>query len=244
MKKFAFLLCFLITLSCSKDKNDALIPPDKFKEILVDLHIVDGYYMMNYSRIINHNDSVNFYNAIIQKHGYSRATFDSTLKYYTHESKVFDKLYDNVVTELNKLQQEISLLQQYEADSSRNLYKKKQQWNLPKDGPREMIPFKVAIKDSGLYSIVLRLKVFDDDESENLRLTAYFWNDSLKKGQIIKYFPTIQYKKTNRLVVLSTYERVSSPKATHIKGYILNHDNKDLNFKKHVEITSIIVAKE
>jgi hypothetical protein len=238
------LLAISGIVSCKKDPNSKfLIPKDKFRDILVDIHMADGYYMLNYNNLLRHNDTVNYYNDILKQYGYKRAYFDSTFKYYSAQTKKFEELYDDVITELNKRQQEMYLLQQYETDSARNLFKKKTRWNLPKDGAREMIPFQIAIKDTGLYSIVVQLRVYNDDQAENPHLTAYFWYKDKTKNGHIDYFPGIAYKNTNRLVVLNSNKRNRNKKVTHIKGWILNHDNINQNFKKHVEVRSIIITK-
>ncbi|HEY4786625.1 MAG TPA: DUF4296 domain-containing protein [Bacteroidales bacterium] len=244
MKNFVLLLAAVAGLwSCKPDpQSKYLIPRKQFIEVLTDIYLVDGYYMINYNAFTRHKDTTNFYNDILKRHGYTKANFDSTLKYYSQRTKKFDAVYDEVITNLNKLQQEVYQLQLY-SDTSRNLFKKKEVWHLPKDGEREMIPFKIAIKDTGLYTIVVQLRLYSDDQAEDPHLTAYFWYDDGTKNGHIEYFPFIKYKPTDRLVVLSTKKRNRNKKVTHIKGWILNHDNIDQHFKKHVDVQAIIVAK-
>jgi hypothetical protein len=245
MRKALFIFwLFLTIVSCKNEGRKNLIPRGKFKDVMVDIYMADGYYMLKYNDLPKQNDTSNYYNDVLKQYGYTRANFDSTLKYYSSRIKELDEIYDDVLTELNKRQQEAYLLQQYDTDSTRNLYKKKKIWSLPKDGPREMIPFKVAIKDTGLYTIVVQLRVYNDDHAKNLRLTSFFWSKDGTKSGRREYFPTITYKKTRRLVVLSTSKHISGKKkATHIQGWILNHDNTDTRFKKHVEVKSIIIVK-
>lgn len=237
------LLLFVGFASCKRDPYAKyLIPRDTFREILTDIYLADGYYMMNSGNLANRIESHDFYNKIIKEYGYSKANFDSTLRYYSKNSKKLEPLFDEVITQLNKLQQQTYSLQQY-SDSTRNLFKKKTKWNLPKDGRREMIPFKIAIKDTGAYTIIVQLKVFDDDQTDNLHLTAYFWYADGTKNGHIEYFPSIAYKKTKRMIVVSTTKRNHNKKVTHLKGWILNHDNMDTTFKKHVEVRSIIITR-
>jgi len=237
------LLVFTSIVSCKRNSSSKyIIPKDEFRDILTDVYMVDGYYMMNSGNLVHHTSKNNFYNSVLKGYGYTLANFDSTLKYYTQNSKKFEPLYDEVITNLNKLQQEVYQLQQY-SDTTRNLFKKKTSWNLPKDGTKEMIPFKIAIKDTGLYTIILQLKVFDDDQAKDPHLTAYFWYDDGTKNGHIEYFPSILYKKTKRLVVVNTHKRNRNKKVTHIKGWVLNHNNPELDFKKHVDVRSIIVAR-
>ena len=244
MKNIVILL-FIVAGLISCKPNPAskyIIPRQKFVEILTDIYMVDGYYMMNYNYLTKHKDTTNYYNDVLKQYGYTKASFDSTLKFYSARTKRFETIYDDVITNLNKLQQEVYQLQQF-ADTSRNLFKKKEIWSLPKDGAREMIPFKIAIKDTGLYTIVVQLRLFNDDQAKNPHLTAYFGYDDGTKNGHIEYFPSIQYKPTKRLVVLSTQRRNRNKKVTYIKGWVLNHDNIDPHFKKHVEVRAIIVAK-
>lgn len=244
MRNVVLLLCIVAGLvSCHQNHHSkSIIPPDKFRDILTDIYMVDGYYMLNSGNLSQHNLSNNYYNSVLKGYGYTTEDFDTTLKYYTNHSKKFEPLMDDVITQLNKQQQATFMLQQY-SDTSRNLFKKKTQWSLPKDGPREMVPFKIAIKDTGLYTIIVQLKVFGDDQSLDPHLTAYFWyNDGTKNGHI-DYIPFILYKKTERFVVLTTSKRNHNKKVTHIKGWVLNHNNVDQHFRKHIEVKSIIIAK-
>jgi hypothetical protein len=244
MKNVVLLLLVITGITSCKPSTDLKpqIPREIFVEILTDIHLADGYYMMRANIPSSHIQNNSLYTNIIKEHGYTRANFDSTLKYYTLNPKKFENIYDDVITQLNKLQQQVFLLQQY-SDTTRNFYKKKSTWHLPKDGQREMIPFKVAVKDTGLYTIIVQLRIFDDDQSKDPHLTAYFWFDDGSKNGHIEYFPFIVYQKTKRMVVLSTKKRFRNKKITHIKGWVLNHDNKELNFTKHAEVKSIIVAR-
>lgn len=243
MRNVALLLLLFVALSsCKKHQSKQIIPKDKFSTILTDIYMVDGYYMLKSNRMYQHDPNSDLYKSVLKRYGYTTEDFDTTMKYYVSQKKAFDPIVDKVITNLNKIQQEVYLLQQY-ADTSRNLFKQKTQWSLPKDGPREMIPFKIAIKDTGMYSIVVQLKVFNDDQSKDPHLTAYFWyDDGTKKGHI-DYIPFIVYKKTDNFVVLSTKKRNRNKKVTHIKGWILNHNNDEISFKKHIEVKSIIIAK-
>jgi len=244
--KNIFILLLAITglLSCKTDrKSKIIIPGDKLKEILTDIYTVDGYYMMKYNDLARQHDTASYYTEVFKEYGYTKANFDSTMKYYSTRTKKFEAIYDDVITNLNKLQHQIFMLEQY-ADTNRNLFKKKEIWNLPKDDAREMVPFKIAIKDTGLYTIILQLKFWNDDQSIDPHLTAYFWyDDGTKKGHI-DYFPVIQYHPTKRLVVLNTQKITLHLKGTFIKGWVLNHNNIDQHFKKHVEVKAIIIAKK
>ena len=244
MKNVILLLLFVFVISSCKREPylKFVIPKKDFREILTDIYMVDGYYNINTYNTTSHTQNKNFYTSILKEYGYTMANFDSTLKYYINNTKKFETLYDDVITNLNKLQQENYTLQQY-SDTSRNLFKKKTVWDLPKDGTKEMIPFKIAIKDTGMYTIIVKLKVYEDDQAKDPHLTAYFWYADGTKNGHIDYFPFIVYKKSKRFLVLTTNQRNRNKKVTHIKGWVLNHDNEDISFKKHVDVRAIVVTK-
>jgi hypothetical protein len=237
----SLLLCFA---SCKKaSEADYLIPRDTFKKILIDFHQVDGYYSMNYGKFNYHNDTLNFYNQVLAEYGYNRARFDSTYSYYTKHTKKFDEIYEEIITELQKMEQESYLLRSFEIDTARNLYKGKKRWLLPREGITQKIPFSIAIKDSGKYSITVQLRLLPLDNAKNPRLTAYFWyNDNTKDG-FRDYFPKLAYKKTQWFTVYTTSKDRPNKKFTHIKGWILDYDDKHKNSYRFVDLKTIIVAR-
>ena len=89
-----------------KTKTDYLIPRDKFKEVLVDIHLIDGFYTPNYTKFSFQKDTANFYTDVLKEYGYNLAQFDSTYRYYTRNLKQFDLLYEEVITDLNKMQEQ------------------------------------------------------------------------------------------------------------------------------------------
>jgi hypothetical protein len=243
MKKLMFVL-FLLTslLSCKDKKAGNIIPRDVFVDMLVDIHLADADYSMNSSKFKFHTDSANFYNDIFVKYGYDRASFDTTARYYSRHLKEFDDLYDDVVTDLNKMDQEVMQMRPYETVPSSNLYKGRRQWSLPKDGPTRMIPFSVRIKDTATYYVSVQLKLLPKDETKKPRLTVFFWyNDGSKEGYRDK-FSEVAYKKTSRSVVYTTSLKLKNKKVTHIKGFILDDDNADNKHPKYVEIKNIVVS--
>jgi hypothetical protein len=179
----------------------------------------------------------------LARYGYIRACFDSTFAYYTQRPKKFDDIYDEVITELQKLEQENYMLHSFEIDSTRNLYKGRKRWQLPREGITQKIPFSIPIKDSGIYTIRVQLKLLPLDHAMNPRLTAYFWyNDSTKDG-FRDYFPEVAYEKTGKFTVYTTSKARPNKKVKYIKGWFLNYDDKNNISYRFVEVKTIIVAR-
>ena len=236
------LVFTLIFFGCIKNNKNALIPKNTFKNILIEVHLADGIYMQNYMKYLFHNDSVNFYNDIFRLHGYTKAQFDSTLKWYTYHPKQFEAIYTDVIDELNKLEQQNIRLRNLEADASLSIFKSKKTWIFPKDGQNEKIPFNIKIKDSATYTIYVLAQVFPDDQTPKPQITAYYWtNNGTKEGKR-NYFPEVYYNKSRRYVLYSTNLTMPNKKITHLKGYILNYNEKKKSFKKHIEIKGIYIT--
>jgi hypothetical protein len=234
-------IIFGLLFSSCNTKENLIIPKNTFKNILIEVHLADGIYMHNYSKYLFHSDSINFYNDIFKLHGYSKTQFDSTLKWYTNHPKQFEAIYNDVVNELNKLEQQYIRLRNLEEDTSLNVYKGKKTWIFPKDGVSEKIPFNIRIKDSATYTVYVLAKVFSDDKTPKPRITAYYWtNNGTKEGKR-DYFPEATYQKSSRYVLYSTNLTMPNKKITHLKGYILDFEEKK-SFNKHIEIKAIYIT--
>jgi len=239
-----FISISILLLACQKkSQSDFIIPREKFKDILVDIHLIDGFYLANYNAFSFQNDSSNFYTDILKEYGCNLKQFDSTYRYYTHDLKKFDVLYEEVITELNKMQQQSYRLLEMGSDSLRNLYRGKKAWKFPKDGSLQKIPFDIKLKDSANYKITVFLKVFADDQTEDPKLTAYFSYDNGTKEGGKDYFTETAYKVSRRFVVYTFSKNTPNKKVKKLRGFILDHNNKTKSFKKHIEVKGIYISK-
>lgn len=300
IKRIVIFLLALLVVSCNFSKEKNLIPRDKFVSILTDMHLAEGYYATHGRETKNHNDSTfNFYNTIFKNYGYTRADFDTTLKYYTVHSQEFDLLYEDVVTELNKTEQENYQIQP-QVQFAQNIWSGKNSWYLPQEGKLKKIPINLKLRGKGKYIVSFTCKTFTDDESQNPRLTLYFENDGNKtsktdtltfisktlsndtlinpwltsyfayvraetanndsfcytcrpsnnnksKHGLILYltynkteiaerdtFKTVIYNKDSRTMLISVSKSLENNYYTHLRGFLLDNDNKPESGSKHV----------
>lgn len=243
MKKY-LILCFFVFffLSCgNKNDNGIYIPREKFIAILTDIHLADAYYASHYQLSKLHNDSVNFYNTVLEKYGYTKAQFDTTLKYYAVRTQEFDLLYEEVVTALNKTEQENYQLRPMDSELAKKLWTGKNSWYLPKEGSRKKVPINLKIKGKGKYVISFTYKMFHDDKSLNPRLTLYFAADS---GSVEKKdsLSIVEYKKDARTSIVALTKELRDSSYTHLRGFLLDHDEKSGKWKKHVIIEGLNVS--
>lgn len=103
------ILSLLLVYSCVQKNKEYIIPHDDMISIVTELHIANAMYTLPdiVEEDLSVYDSVQYYNEILKKHGYSREQLDSTFLYYTENLKEFKDLYNNVETRLNDIKKEL-----------------------------------------------------------------------------------------------------------------------------------------
>lgn len=110
MKKLIILVLVGIAMSCSNRSRvpDYVIPKDQMVNIIVDMHLLDGLLSV---RPIQHKmielDTLNQYDALLQKYGYTRNDFDTSLFYYGKKIDLYDDIYEEVLNKLTFIEAEI-----------------------------------------------------------------------------------------------------------------------------------------
>ncbi len=128
MKYFLSLFCCVIFLfGCDKPKPIPayVLPQNRMKTVLVDLHIADGYL-----NTLAPGDSINFaaatrYNYIFKKHKITNNQFQKSFRYYSTNPELFDQLYTKVQDSLKILQKNIQKQVDKEAKAAEKKLKAK-----------------------------------------------------------------------------------------------------------------------
>lgn len=241
MKKYIIVcLSALIIFSCKGKKDEVYIPEKIFVSILADMHLADAYYASHYEDRKTHSDSINFYNVILKNYGYTKAQFDTTLKFYSIHSDKFDILYEDVVTRLSKTEQDIYKNRSGDSELNSNIWYGKNSWYLPEEGAQKKIPISLKLKGKGRYTISFTYKVYHDDQSKNPRLNLYFAADSGSNSKR-DTLQTILYEKDARTGIANITKELKDSTLTHLKGYLLDHDAKKGDWQKHVTIEGLKV---
>jgi hypothetical protein len=101
------VFCFVLH-ACIDSKKKYVIPEKELVDVLVDLHLADG--MTEYTNVAGFTDyyldSASLYTAIFNKHGVTRAEFDSTLSYYSTRTERFQKIYEKAALKIRLMEQE------------------------------------------------------------------------------------------------------------------------------------------
>jgi hypothetical protein len=106
LRTIIFIILFLSTSFCSRDplkfRKSQTIPEKKLITILAEMHLMDAmtnHYEFYYR--FDPKDTIDINGAILEKYGYSRAEFDSSIVNYTKRPDLYESLYNDVLMKLN-----------------------------------------------------------------------------------------------------------------------------------------------
>jgi hypothetical protein len=248
MMRFTLLILILFSLlagSCSTRKNKVdnknLIPEKELVSILTDAFIADGLLTLpKIHYLYSSLDSLSAYIQIIERHGYTKAAMDKTLKYYfIKKPKQLIVIYDQVLGVLSEMEsryeREGVLLQ----SSISNIWKGKEFFCFPDIKGADSTRFSIPIKKPGYYTLTFSATVFPDDQSVNPQITAYTCNlDSLATGKRI-YAKTINYLKDGRPHIYTLVFKVPEKTQLLLRGWLYNFCNNPDNSEKHAIFENI-----
>jgi len=90
--------------------QDGIIHRDTMVVVLADVEIAESALreMQNVGKETGELKEA-YYHSIFRKHGISKEQFDSSLLYYRKDPSVMDKIYEDVITRLSKMESEVKL---------------------------------------------------------------------------------------------------------------------------------------
>lgn len=242
---FILILFSLIEGACSRrtDKLDHsyMIPEKELVSILTDIYISDGLLTLpKIHDMYSSLDSVTAYIQVIEKHGYSKATWDKTLKYYfIRKPKTLINIYDKVLgilSERESLEEKAVLVEQARIS---NLWKGKDLYYYPELSTTDSTRFDLNLTVAGTFALEFTTTLFPDDQSLNTRLNAYTCNaDSLETGKK-KYVRAINYIKDGRPHTYRIVISVPEKSKLQFRGNLFYFDNHPDDGEKHMIIRTI-----
>ena len=103
MRKIWLLLVLAFVMqSCSReDGARPEIKKDVLADVLVDIHLTDGYLSYTGSRIDYNRDLVEgAYGYVLRKYNITPKQFGNTMKYYSRHIDEYEKIYNKVIEKL------------------------------------------------------------------------------------------------------------------------------------------------
>ena len=100
-----YLLSFLILFSCSEKKeqndNENIISKDQFTNILKKIYLAESDFKLNR---VNNSDC----QEILSDYNVSKTDFENTLQYYSERSRLFEKIYEEILIDLEKKRNQLT----------------------------------------------------------------------------------------------------------------------------------------
>jgi len=184
MYKYGIIFSVFLFFGCNsgnKIKKRDILKNNEFISVLIDIHKADGIIQFkNLQAESNASDSVSLYNYVLKKHNISREKFRKTIDYYAVHNEDYLVIYDSVQSFFNKREKELQIAADKDKEEEHRkeklkdtteLWNLKKEWNLPEDGKKNPIPFKIITDKQGIYFLKARIRIFPDDRSVNQRMT-------------------------------------------------------------------------
>jgi len=247
---YQLLLVILIPLSllysCKRnDNNNKLIPVKNLVDVLTELSVADGLLAFPPVRVkFSTKDSIANYMDVLQRYGYTKERMDKTIRYYFEKKpKKLENIYDQVLTRLSEKQ---ALLVKEAPPAPKvlsNLWTGQINISVPETGMKDPVWFNIPVKDTGNYILEFTAAVYSDDQSNNPKVTVFFWHaDTSKTGFRINW-PGADLPKDGQLHNYSLSKRNTDTTITHISGWLLDSDPKEGRWEKHAKIENITLRK-
>jgi len=107
--RLILLSVILLSFSCSRP-NENHLPPQKMQQVLLDIHLAEGYSMTlhpdsNKRNIERNMDSLAvFYRSILKHHNVTQQGFLQSMDWYKRHPEELDSVYAEILPEMSKLE--------------------------------------------------------------------------------------------------------------------------------------------
>lgn len=172
------VLFAILIVSCFKNKEEPryrnIIPEETFISILEELHLSNGLFAIPTikTRYLE-NDTSRIYIEIIESHGYSKESMDTTLQYYyIKKPKKLIKIYDQILGELTEMQARLEIENQDPIKDLPNHWPYSLSCQVPSGDDRKNCDFELELIPPGTFILEFTATVYPDDQSFNPCFTA------------------------------------------------------------------------
>lgn len=167
---------FLLHFFACNNRPDDVMNQTEMKKFLVDLHILEA--TLDERPPVDERERAYYYNALFQKHGITKAIFDSSLVYYTKNPKLFERVYTRVVKDMDEFKTDVHKGKYFPElpDSIRFKPAESEIWYLPtalqlsKDSARTKLAFTIRdfnLMTKDIYQLHFLLRIAPGDSSKN-----------------------------------------------------------------------------
>ena len=220
-----------------------------FIDLLVEMHYYEGIYSVTGSvtSAISDpdHDTVDYYQPVLEKHGVNREIFRKTLDYYSYNPPQFEMIYNRVIDELNRRLSEAEMAdrekreEQERADIQvvrKNLWNLESSYTFPSNDTNRLVSFSIPVEGPGTYTFTAQVRLNEDDIAENPAVNIWFWYDDGTEEGFVQMFRSFTLRKDGRLRQVTLSRQLLHPDVTHVKGRVLDMDNRDDPGERSAEV--------
>ncbi|HPI45311.1 MAG TPA: DUF4296 domain-containing protein [Tenuifilaceae bacterium] len=248
--KFKYWVGFITIffIGCS---GNPIIPQRDMVLILKQIYITDGVVSISESNL-GYKDSIAYYEPILKKYGYTTAEFDSSIKYYSQRTEELDEIFDKVILQLSKQQEEIA------KDSSiigapidsvikseNNLWPHKTKWDMTIDHTNNpSLSFSIPVIGKGIYTVSFDAQIFPQDKSEETRTYLYFYYDDKSQTGNRSNVISEYYVKDSTSRSFKYKLEFTDSLVTHLNGALYEHGGERKNLIRRAIFDNISITYE
>lgn len=144
------LVVLVIVFACRNEKK--VIPREELVPVLVDIHLLDGAIRHSrYRDDIKIPDTIDVYEYVLEKHGYTQPQFDSSMNYYSRYPGRFEQIYQEVLARLNRMETKVKEEkegQRKKESEGRDRDKKEEDKDQPPNVPEQFQKMPQGLKES------------------------------------------------------------------------------------------------
>ncbi len=104
--KLILILIIMIVQSCThSDVRRPEIKKDVLIDVLVDIHLTDGYLTQRGFRIDRQREKIDCaYGYVLNKYDITPKQFMNTMKYYSYHADAYEQIYNKVIEKLTRME--------------------------------------------------------------------------------------------------------------------------------------------
>lgn len=245
--RLIILTAFFVAImsgACKKNSETdkgVLIPEKNFISILNDVYLADGLLSVPEIRDrFASRDSVTNYIEIIEKHGYTKAAMDNTVRYYIlNTPKKLIKLYDQVIVQLSEMESRLRDEPEVVPPPAPNPYNITTSYSLPDQELPEKPGFEIVMIPPGYYNLTFTVTVYPDDKSVNPCFTALIYNADSTKSQTAEYLPEIKFHKNGFPYSYTVSGKIEKNDSLVFRAVLYDFESKPDIRDQHAKIENI-----
>lgn len=239
----------LLAASCAGRKNKVthknIIPEKDLVSILTEVHLADGLLsipQINY--MYSDRDTLSPYIDIIQKHGYTKADMDRTIRYYfIKRPKKLIRIYDKALGALSEMEARVDKEMPALMSGELNLWQGKSYYSLPFSSGKDTTWFEFLIYYPGVYSLQYTLTMYPDDQTLNPHPDIFYCpSDSVEyaKRKYLSVPPYIKDGQPHKYNAVLTLNKTGS---VWLMGWFIDHETQSPSLEKHYTINDISLKR-